>query len=73
MKLTDVLELDKPLPTDPHERLMETHRRWGLVSDTTYRTMMLIYPDYADAMDLLMKQIWKAERDAACYSAPGDA
>lgn len=73
MKLADVLELDKPLPDDPHERLIELHRRWGLVTDTTYRTMTALFPDYGEEMDLLTRQISKAEREAAVYGAPGEA
>jgi len=73
MKLTDVLELDKPLPSDPHERLIEAHRRWGLVTETTYKTMTAIFPDYAECMDLISRQILKAERETAHYSAPGEA
>jgi hypothetical protein len=73
VKLTDVLELDKQLPSDTHERLIELHRRWGLLTDTTYRTMTALYPDYEQAMDLLMKQIMRTEREAAHYGAPGEA
>lgn len=73
MKLATILELDKSLPDDPHERLIELHRRWGLVSEATYRTMLSIYPDYAEEVDLLSRQILHAEREAAHYSAPGEA
>lgn len=73
MKLDNVLETDKPLPEDPYERLMELHRRWGLVTDTTYRIMTAIFPDYADVMDRIQGDLIKAERETAAYSAPGEA
>lgn len=73
MNLETILALDAPLPKDPYERLIEVHRRWGLVTETTYKTMSSIFPDYADMMDLLMRQISKAERETASYVAPGEA
>lgn len=73
MKLDNVLETDAPLPADPYERLIELHRRWGLVTEKTYLIMSAIFPDYTDVMDRIQSDLLKAERETAAYSAPGEA